>query len=125
MHRQVQGLRPRDRHARGTEGARGGGGLSPFDACSTAPLNLIHSAHHLTGSERPRRHLRLRYMGDDELYDEATEVRAQNGEVLLDGPDGVDVKVTPEAAEQTAGNLVVGAAKARNQRRQKHLPQQR
>lgn len=62
-------------------------------------------------------------MDDGKLYDEATQVRAENGEVLLDGPDGVDVKVTPEAAEQTAGNLVVEAAKARNQRRQKHLPQ--
>ena len=64
-------------------------------------------------------------MGHDKLYDEATQVHAENGEVLLDGPDGVDVKITPEAAEQTAGNLVVGATKARNQRRDKHLPQQR
>ena len=62
-------------------------------------------------------------MADDKLYDEATQVRAKNGEVLLDGPDGVHVKVTPEAAEETAGNLIVGATIARDQRRQKHLPQ--
>ena len=62
-------------------------------------------------------------MGEDKLYDEATHVRAENGEVLLDGPDGVDVKITPEAAEETAGNLVVGATTARKQRRLKHLPQ--
>ena len=62
-------------------------------------------------------------MHDDKLYDEATQVRAEDGEVLLDGPDGIDLKLTPEAAEQTAGNLVVGASQARMQRRQKHLPQ--
>jgi hypothetical protein len=62
-------------------------------------------------------------MVDDKLYDEATQVSAEDGEVVLDGPDGVDVKVTPEAAEQTAGNLIVGATKARHQRRQKHFPQ--
>lgn len=61
-------------------------------------------------------------MSKGKTYDEATEVKAEDGKVLLDGPDGVDVSVTPEAAEQTAGNLVVGAAKARAQRRQKHLP---
>ena len=64
-------------------------------------------------------------MDHDKLYDEATQVSAEDGEVILDGPDGVDVKVTPEAAEQSAGNLVVGAAKARTQMREKHLPQRR
>lgn len=28
----------------------------------------------------------------DKLYDEATEVTAKDGEVILDGPDEVDVK---------------------------------
>ena len=63
-------------------------------------------------------------MGSDKLYDEATEVTATNGEVFLDGPDGIDVKVTPEAAEQTADNLVEGAVKARGQRRLSRLPHQ-
>ena len=36
----------------------------------------------------------------DKLYDEATAVSAKNGEVILDGPDAVDVKVTPEAAKR-------------------------
>ena len=58
------------------------------------------------------------------LYDEATEVTAKGGEVILDGPDGVDVKVTPEAAEQTADNLIDGAVEARGQRRLKDLPHQ-
>lgn len=61
-------------------------------------------------------------MGSDKLYDEATEVTATNGEVILDGPDGVDVKVTPEAAEQTADNLIEGAVKARGQRRLNGFP---
>lgn len=58
----------------------------------------------------------------DKLYDEATDVTAKDGEVILDGPDAVDVKVTPEAAEQTADNLIEGAMKARGQRRLGDLP---
>ena len=61
-------------------------------------------------------------MHRDKLYDEATEVTAEDGEVILDGPDGVDVRVTPEAADQTADNLIKGAAKAAGQRRLKNLP---
>jgi hypothetical protein len=61
-------------------------------------------------------------MTRDKLYDEATEVTAKDGEVILDGPDAVDVKVTVEAAEQTAENLLEGAVKARGQRRLKDLP---
>ena len=60
-------------------------------------------------------------MTDKKVYDEATEVTAEAGAVILDGPDGVDVKVTPEAAEQTADNLIDGAVKARGQRRLKGL----
>ena len=56
-------------------------------------------------------------MNDDKLYDEATEVTAKDGEVILDGPDAVDVKITPEAAEETADNLIQGAMKATGQRR--------
>ena len=60
-------------------------------------------------------------MTDNKLYDEATEVTANDGDVILDGPDGVDVKITPEAAEQTADNLIDGAVIARGQRRLKTL----
>jgi hypothetical protein len=63
-------------------------------------------------------------MDRDKVYDEATDVTAEDGEVILDGPDGVDVKVTPEAAEQTADNLIKGAATAAGQRRLKNLPHQ-
>lgn len=61
-------------------------------------------------------------MARDKLYDEATEVTAEDGEVILDGPDAVDVKITPEAAEETADNLVEGAVRARGQRRLRDLP---
>jgi hypothetical protein len=57
-----------------------------------------------------------------ELFDEATKVSAKDGEVILDGPDGVDVKMTPEAAEKTAEELEKGAAKAAGQRRLQRLP---
>ena len=65
--------------------------------------------------------MRSRSMGDDKLYDEATKVTAEDGEVILDGPDGVDVKITAEAAEQTAINLENAAVEARGQRRFKGL----
>ena len=61
-------------------------------------------------------------MHRDRLYDEATEVTAEEGNVVLDGPDDVDVIVTPEAAEKTADNLIEGVSKARGQRRLKTLP---
>ena len=57
----------------------------------------------------------------DKLYDEATEVTAKDGEVILDGPDGVDVKITPEAAEKTADNLIDGAVMALGQQRMKNI----
>ena len=60
--------------------------------------------------------------GKGELYDEATKVSAKNGEVILDGPDGVDVKLTPEAAQETSDNLMEGAALAAGQRKLKNLP---
>ncbi len=57
-----------------------------------------------------------------ELYDEATKVTAEDGEVVLDGPDGVDVKLTPEAAEETGDSLLEQSVKARGQRRLKDDP---
>jgi hypothetical protein len=63
-------------------------------------------------------------MGDDKVYDEATEVTGKDGKVSVDGPDAVAVKVTPEAAEQTAENLIEGAVMARGQRRLKGNPHQ-
>jgi len=40
------------------------------------------------------------------------QATAEEGVVLLDGPDGVAVAMTPEAARQTADNLRRAAAEA-------------
>jgi hypothetical protein len=62
--------------------------------------------------------------GQPELFDEPTKVDAKDGEVILDGPDGVDVKLTPEAARETSDRLLDGAVKAQGQKRLKNLPHQ-
>lgn len=41
---------------------------------------------------------------------------AEQGTVLLDGPDGVAVSMTPEAAEETARSLLAAAEIAASQR---------
>lgn len=52
----------------------------------------------------------------DEALSEPSEVSAQEGEVIVDGPDGVDVKFTPEAAIETADRLLEAGAEAQGQR---------
>jgi hypothetical protein len=49
-------------------------------------------------------------------YDEPSEVVAEDGEVLVDGPDGVAVTLTPDAAAETSQRLLIGAAKAQGQK---------
>jgi hypothetical protein len=55
-------------------------------------------------------------MTEKELYSEASDVRAKGGEVLVNGPDGVDVALTPEAAEETGNRLMENALEAAGQR---------
>ena len=57
-----------------------------------------------------------------EVYDEASTVSAVDGAVELDGPDAVDVAMTPEAPEETSERLVDQAVKARGQRRMRNYP---
>ena len=40
---------------------------------------------------------------------------AEQGQVMLDGPDGVAVAMTPEAAESTARSLLAAAQEAAEQ----------
>lgn len=47
---------------------------------------------------------------------EAGIATAEEGLVLLDGPSGVAVAMTPEAAEQTARSLIAAAEEAASQR---------
>lgn len=48
-------------------------------------------------------------------YDTATTVTPVDGEVALDGPDGVGLSMTPRAAAQTGARLQKAAAEARTQ----------
>lgn len=48
---------------------------------------------------------------------EPSEVIAEQGEVIVEGPYGVAVTLTPDAAEETARRLRVAAAQARQQGR--------
>jgi hypothetical protein len=53
-----------------------------------------------------------------------TKVSAKGGHVILDGPDGVNVRMTPEAAAETGHELINGAMKATDQQRMKNNPHQ-
>ena len=55
-------------------------------------------------------------MAHDKVYDDASHVVADKGEVLVDGPDGVAVSLTPEAALETSERLLDAGAIARHQR---------
>ena len=55
-------------------------------------------------------------MQDTTVYDEPGEVDAEDGVVVQKGPDDVDVRLTPGAAEETSDRLTTGAMKARGQR---------
>jgi hypothetical protein len=55
-------------------------------------------------------------MTDDNIYDEPSKVDADNGVVIVKGPDAVDVRLTAGAAEETSERLLQGAMKARGQR---------
>ena len=59
---------------------------------------------------------------DDLIYDSASKVTAKDGTVSVEGPDAVDVKLTPEAAEETSDRLMDGAATAQGQRRLSKMP---
>lgn len=55
-------------------------------------------------------------MSDGETYDEPSKVDAEDGSVLVKGPNAVDVRLTPSAAEETSHRLLEAAMKARGQR---------
>ena len=55
-------------------------------------------------------------MTDSDIYDEPSEVDAIDGSVVVKGPDAVDVRLTPDAAEETSDRLLESALKARGQR---------
>jgi len=59
-----------------------------------------------------------------EVYAEPSEVKAVDGDVRVDGPDAVDVTLTPKAAEETSERLLGQSMKARGQRRLRDHPHQ-
>ncbi len=68
-----------------------------------------------------RQHLLVRRKKEPELtskpaFSDPTKVTAEEGEVVLDGPDGVGLSMTPGAAEETSRRLKAGAEEARAQR---------
>lgn len=54
-------------------------------------------------------------MQDKDIHDEPSEVDAEQGVVVVSGPDAVGVRLTPDAAEETSHRLLTGALKARGQ----------
>jgi hypothetical protein len=52
---------------------------------------------------------------DDKTYDEPSEVTAEGGDVKVVGPDDVNVKLTPDAADETSDRLLRSARDARIQ----------
>lgn len=49
------------------------------------------------------------------VHDEASKVTADDGIVMVDGPDGVAVSMTPRAAAETSDRLLEGSAEAQGQ----------
>lgn len=61
-------------------------------------------------------------LAEKTIYSQPSKVSADDGAVAMDGPDAVDVQLTPEAAEETADRLTDEAVRARGQRRLRDLP---
>ena len=55
-------------------------------------------------------------MARKQIYSKASDVCADEGVVNVDGPDGVDVGLTPDAAIETLNRLLNGAMEAAGQR---------
>ena len=53
--------------------------------------------------------------GPSHVHDDAGQATAEQGIVMLDGPNGVAVAMTPEAARQTGGELLAAAVRAEAQ----------
>ncbi len=48
-------------------------------------------------------------------HGEPSDVVAEQGDVIVEGPDGVAVTLTPDAAEETGRRMMKAAAEAREQ----------
>jgi hypothetical protein len=55
-------------------------------------------------------------MNSGKIYNEPSEVTAEDGEVIVDGPDAVAVSLTPDAAIETSNRLFQAGVTARGQK---------
>lgn len=55
------------------------------------------------------------------IFTDPSEVDAKDGTVEVEGPDEVDIALTPEAAEETSDRLLDKSMKARGQRRMEDM----
>jgi hypothetical protein len=67
--------------------------------------------HAPEGFSPKRRHV----MASVRSHSQPSEVTAEQGQVLVEGPDGVAVSLTPDAAEETGRRLISAASEARRQ----------
>lgn len=56
------------------------------------------------------------------LFDKPSDVKAVEGRVEVEGPDEVDIALTPEAASETSDRLLGASFKARGQKRMRDNP---
>ena len=56
------------------------------------------------------------------VHDEPSTVASDEGQVTVDGPDGVAVTMTPEAAEETGHRLIAHACDAAGRNRMRGRP---
>ena len=61
-------------------------------------------------------------MPNKKIYHQPSLVTAEDGDVLVLGPDQVNVALDPDAAEETSNRLLEGSMKARGQRHLKNYP---
>jgi hypothetical protein len=69
--------------------------------------------------ERRRIPIVLPNMDQTPVCDRPSEVTAEEGDVIIDGPDGVAVTMTPDAAIETSHRLLKAGLLAQGQRLQK------
>ena len=56
---------------------------------------------------------------EERIHNLPSEVTAEDGVVFVDGPDGLAISLTPEAAEETSERMLFGAMAAQRQRAEK------
>jgi hypothetical protein len=55
------------------------------------------------------------WLMDSQIHKSPSDVTAEEGVVMIDGPDGVAVSLSPDAAAETSHRLLLGAAEAAGQ----------